>query len=84
MVGLVGSLCLCHPCDWTHSHSYLLLIHFTMDCCGHIGTFFVIIIFSLDIFTDVSTGVELLLNDHAYCKYRVFNIYVGQKVNVHR
>jgi len=37
-----------------------------MDCCGHIGTFLVIIIFSLDIFTDVSTGVELILNDYPY------------------
>lgn len=40
-----------------------------MDCFSHFGTFLVIIIFSLDIFTDVSTGVELILNDQPYCKY---------------
>lgn len=39
-----------------------------MDCCGHLGTFLVIILFSLDIFTDVATGVELFLNDHPFCK----------------
>lgn len=37
-----------------------------MDCCGHLGTFLVIILFSLDIFTDVATGVELFLNDHPF------------------
>jgi len=37
-----------------------------MDCFSHFGTFLVIIIFSLDIFTDVSTGVELILNDQPY------------------
>ena len=40
-----------------------------MDCFSHFGTFLVIIIFSLDIFTDVSTGVELILNDQPYCEY---------------
>ena len=45
-----------------------------MDCFSHFGTFLVIIIFSLDIFTDVSTGVELILNDQPYCKYQPINI----------
>ena len=39
-----------------------------MACCGHLGTLLVILLFTADIFTDVATGVELLLNDHPYCK----------------
>ena len=46
-----------------------------MDCCGHLGTFLVIILFSLDIFTDVATGVELFLNDHPFCEY-LYHFYV--------
>ena len=48
-----------------------------MDCFSHFGTFLVIIIFSLDIFTDVSTGVELILNDQPYCEYQD-----GQKLSM--
>ena len=46
-----------------------------MACCGHLGTLLVILLFTADIFTDVATGVELLLNDHPYCKLPLFSAF---------
>ena len=35
----------------------------------------IILLFSLDIATDVATGVELVLNDNPYCEFSVVSLY---------
>ena len=50
-----------------------------MACCGHLGTLLVILLFTADIFTDVATGVELLLNDHPYCKLPLLSLSIFLK-----
>ena len=40
-----------------------------MGLVSHTTTVFIILIFSLDIATDVATGVELVLNDNPYCEF---------------
>lgn len=37
-----------------------------MSCYKKLCTTFLILLFVLDVFTDISTGVELILNDHFY------------------
>ena len=35
----------------------------------------IILLFSLDIATDVATGVELVLNDNPYCEFSVVGLF---------
>jgi hypothetical protein len=39
-----------------------------MGVLGQVGTVALILLFALDVFTDVATGVELVLNDKPFCK----------------
>ena len=40
-----------------------------MGLVSQVTTVSIILLFSLDIVTDVATGVELVLNDNPYCEY---------------
>jgi hypothetical protein len=40
-----------------------------MGVMGHYTTLALILLFTLDVFTDIANGVELILNDHVVCKY---------------
>ena len=44
-----------------------------MGCVSLTTTVSIILLFSLDIATDVATGVELVLNDHSYCEFILLN-----------
>ena len=46
-----------------------------------ITTVSIILLFSLDIATDVATGVELVLNDNPYCEFSfcLFVLYTARK-----
>jgi hypothetical protein len=40
-----------------------------MGVMGHYTTLALILLFTLDVFTDIANGIELILNDHVVCKY---------------
>ena len=40
----------------------------TMGVLGQTATVLLILLFSIDVFTDVATGVELVLNDRPFCE----------------
>ena len=37
---------------------------------GGVGTVLLVLLFILDVFTDIACGVELILNDHPECKFQ--------------
>ncbi len=41
-----------------------------MGVMGHYTTLSLILLFTLDVFTDIANGIELILNDHVVCKYQ--------------
>ena len=40
-----------------------------MGLANQVATISLILLFALDVFTDVSTGVELILNDKPFCEW---------------
>jgi hypothetical protein len=42
-----------------------------MGVMGHYTTLALILLFTLDVFTDIANGIELILNDHVVCKYSI-------------
>ena len=51
------------------NHWHVVILHYIMGFITTITTVSIILLFSLDIATDVATGVELVLNDNPYCEY---------------
>jgi hypothetical protein len=39
-----------------------------MGVMGHYTTIALILLFTMDVFTDIANGIELILNDHLVCK----------------
>ena len=39
-----------------------------MGSASQAATIFLIVLFTLDVFTDVATGIELILNDKPFCE----------------
>ena len=40
-----------------------------MGLASQVATISLILLFALDVFTDVATGVELILNDKPFCEF---------------
>ena len=40
-----------------------------MGLMGHYSTLALILLFIMDVFTDIANGIELILNDHVVCKF---------------
>ena len=45
-----------------------------MGLANQVATISLILLFALDVFTDVATGVELILNDKPFCEL-IFHHY---------
>ena len=51
------------------SRGHVVILYYIMGFITTITTVSIILLFSLDIATDVATGVELVLNDNPYCEF---------------
>ena len=47
-----------------------------MGLANQVATISLILLFALDVFTDVATGVELILNDKPFCEFLVSFSYM--------
>ena len=50
-----------------------------MGLASQVATISLILLFALDVFTDVATGVELILNDKPFCEFffcKIVNILI--------
>ena len=55
-----------------------------MGLASQVATISLILLFALDVFTDVATGVELILNDKPFCELFFDFKGVSQKLRAHR
>ena len=55
-----------------------------MGLASQVATISLILLFALDVFTDVATGVELILNDKPFCELFFDVKGVSKKLRDHR
>ena len=56
-----------------------------MGLASQVATISLILLFALDVFTDVATGVELILNDKPFCEFffvRLWAVFVNALIMV--